>query len=133
MQHIHALQLLAQRHDQSGWQHRAPILSALTLAYGNFQPLKIHIISNLAESGCFPALTSVEFGEYNETYMDDFLISCTGFDDYFKLFTSSAFRSVRTFTLRNPQLLESSVQALRELRSPADLQFKVVKWLSSYI
>ena len=90
-------------------------------------------VRNLAESTCFQSLRYLEFGEYNETYMDNFLDSCTSLADYERLFESEAFRAVRHFTLRNPQLTDASVNKLRALRPSAQFTLQVVKWSSSYI
>ncbi len=92
-----------------------------------------NFIQNLADSQSFPSLRHLEFGEYNETYMENFLDSCTSFADYTKLFESEAFRAVRNFTLRNPQLTETAIGELRAMRPSSQLTFQIVKWSSSYI
>ena len=92
-----------------------------------------NFIQNLADSQSFPSLRHLEFGEYNETYMEDFLDSCTSYADYTKLFKSEAFRAVRNFTLRNPQLTEASIAELRAMRPSTHLTFQIVRWSSSYI
>jgi len=90
-------------------------------------------ISNLANSNCFPSLRSLEFGEYNETYLDTFPQGCTPFDDYKRLFQSTAFASVQNFTWRNPVCNVEEVSALRALRPARDLQFKVIRTSSEYV
>ena len=54
-------------------------------------------IANLARSACFPKLQSFEFGEYNETYIEDSAAHLTPVADYRELFTSRAFAPVKVF------------------------------------
>jgi hypothetical protein len=90
-------------------------------------------IANLAGSPCFPGLKSLEWGEYNETYMDTFPEGCTAFGDYEKLFRSKAFAGLNAFTWRNPVCTPEEIANLRALR-PRDtgLQFKIVRTSSDY-
>jgi hypothetical protein len=90
-------------------------------------------ITNLASSSCFPRLNELEFGEYNETYADDFPVGCTPFDDYRRLFASKAFASVKSFVWRNPICSESELMELRSLRPGRTLQIKIVQFSSRYI
>ena len=90
-------------------------------------------IGNLAASSCFPNLTTFEFGEFNETYLDDFQASCTPFDDYRRLFMSEAFSRVKMFVWRNPVCSESEMMKLRPLRSKGVLQIKIVQFSSRYL
>ena len=92
-----------------------------------------NFIGNLADSNCFPRLQSLEFGEYNETYLDTFPQSCTAFSDYQRLFLSQAFATVGSFTWRNPICSPEEIAILRALRPKGDLQFKVVRFSSEYV
>ena len=53
-------------------------------------------------SSAFRDLSSLEWGEYNETYVDDFRANCTPLEEYRTLFSSEAFRNVKRFVWRNP-------------------------------
>ncbi|HKX26326.1 MAG TPA: hypothetical protein VJ302_01410 [Blastocatellia bacterium] len=92
-------------------------------------------IANLASSSCFPSLGMLEFGEYNETYVDDFPVGCTPFDDYRRLFVSEAFASVKSFVWRNPICSDSELMELRKLRSsrPGSIQIMIVQFSSRHI
>ncbi len=89
-------------------------------------------ILNFARKNCFPSLYSLEWGEYNETYMDDFEEHVTPLEHYTELFRSGAFSSLRAFTWRNPQVSNADLRALRTLCS-SDIQFKVVRFASEYV
>jgi hypothetical protein len=88
-------------------------------------------ISNLAECSFFPDLTCLEFGEYNETYMDDYALQCTPFEDYLKLFQSIAFRSVRSFIWRNPVCTQEQIKQLKSLNP--QLQMLIVRSTANYV
>lgn len=92
-----------------------------------------NFISNLADSRSFPGLQNLEFGEYNETYVDTFPEGCTPFADYLRLFKSPAFSAVRSFTWRNPVCTADEIAILRAIRPSRDLQFKVVRFSSEYV
>jgi hypothetical protein len=92
-----------------------------------------NFIGNLANSTCFPRLQYLEFGEYNETYLNTFPQGCTPFSDYERLFSSSASTNLRSFTLRNPVCSSNELATLRSLRSARDLQFKVVRFSCEYL
>ncbi len=70
-------------------------------------------IANLAQSTCFPKLRSFEFGEYNETYLEDYSAHLTPLSDYRELFTSPAFATVKVFRWRNPVC---SPEELRDIK-----------------
>jgi hypothetical protein len=130
---------------------KAPMLGALTVSSApdiSFFDLESHplrllnvdagydmqgFISNLASCSCFPRLSALKFGEYNETYMDDFPVGCTPFDDYRRLFASKAFASVKSFVWRNPICSDSELMELRSLRPGSKLQIKIVQFSSRYI
>jgi hypothetical protein len=88
-------------------------------------------ISNLAKSSCFPNLYHLEWGEYNENYMDDFTTHCTPFDRYIELFRSPVFRQLRSFVWRNPICTNSEIEELKKLKP--DLQILVVRFSANYI
>ena len=89
-------------------------------------------VRNLASSQSFPNLRCLEWGEYNETYMDDFKEHCTPSDDYRLLFSSTAFQLVARFVWRNPALNDDEIRELRKLSRP-DLQLLVIRTRSEYL
>jgi hypothetical protein len=91
-----------------------------------------NFIRNLARSTCFPELYSVAWGEYNETYMEDFAQQTTPIEDYRELFTSQALARVRAFEWRNPALGDDQIRELRRLRGP-DFSLKVVRYSSDFV
>jgi hypothetical protein len=88
-------------------------------------------IANLARSSCFPDLGSLWFGEYNETYMDDFSAHLTPFADYRELFASSAFASVRAFQWRNPVCTAAEMAEIKNLKQ--ERQVSIVRWSSEWL
>jgi hypothetical protein len=87
---------------------------------------------NLARSSSFPHLYALAWGEYNETYMDDFADHVVPFEHYRELLGSTHFSSVHAFELRNPVMTDSELQTLRRLRDRR-FQFKVVRHSSKYV
>jgi hypothetical protein len=92
-----------------------------------------NFVANLAESSSFPKLEHLEFGEYHETYMDDFASHCTPKDDYRRLFTSPAFGSVQFFRWRNPVVSREEIAELRALCPQKGLQFQVIRYSAEYV
>jgi hypothetical protein len=88
-------------------------------------------IANLAESSCFPDLRSFEFGEYNETYMEDFSSRVTPFTDYRKLFQSSAFASVKVFRWKNPVCSPAEMANVKSFIGGR--QILVVRWSAAWL
>jgi hypothetical protein len=88
-------------------------------------------ICNLATSSCFPRLRALAFGEYAETYMDDFADHVTPLADYVALFASPVARQLHAFTWRNPALADDQI-ALLVTRCPG-LTVQVVRTSSSYV
>ncbi len=82
-------------------------------------------IRNLARSSCFASLRHLEFGEYNEKYMEDYAAHCTPFADYEELFRAEAFKPVRRFVWRNPACSAAQIEKLKALRP--ELQLLVVR------
>jgi hypothetical protein len=87
---------------------------------------------NLARSSSFPRLQFLAWGEFNETYMEDFAQHVTPFEHYRELFASPAFAGVGMFELRNPVMSEAQLQSLRPLRDRS-FQFKVVRSTHAYV
>jgi hypothetical protein len=87
-------------------------------------------ISNLAKSSCFPALQCLEWGEYHETYMDDYLANCTPKEHYRDLFRSKAFAPVTRFVWRNPVYDEEYIKELKAMKP--GLQLFVVRHSGDY-
>ncbi len=89
-----------------------------------------NFIDNLANSSCFPDLTCLEFGEYNESYMDDFEASCTPFSHYAKMFRSKTGRNLQSFVWRNPIVTQEQLSELRTI--VPSLQMQIVRWSAEY-
>lgn len=87
-------------------------------------------VHNLAKSSCFPNLQCLEWGEYHETYLDNYSINCTPTKHYQEMFHSNAFDSVQRFVWRNPVCTDSDIQALQALRP--NLQLLVVYYSDHY-
>lgn len=87
-------------------------------------------ISNLAKSSCFPTLQCLEWGEYHETYIDDYLANCTLKEDYQGLFRSNAFGPVTRFVWRNPVLTDEDIKELKAIKP--GLQLLVVRYSNDY-
>jgi hypothetical protein len=88
-------------------------------------------VANLARSSCFPKLRSFEFGEYNETYMEDFSAHVTPLADYKELVTSLAFASVKVFHWRNPAC--SSAELAEFKRLSKGCRIFVVRWSAEWL
>ncbi|MES2464956.1 MAG: hypothetical protein V4671_30695, partial [Armatimonadota bacterium] len=88
-------------------------------------------IARLSESDAFPRLRSLEWGEYNETYLENWEANCTSYEDYALLFTSAAFSAVTRFVWRNPVCSEAQLKLLKQMRS--DLQILVICTSHAYI
>jgi hypothetical protein len=88
-------------------------------------------ILNLSQSAGFPNLTCLEWGEYCESYMDDWRDRCTPFDHYKALFGSEAFRPVKRFVFRNPACSDAELAELKAMRP--SLQMMVVRSTGEYV
>lgn len=88
------------------------------------------LISNLAQSSCFPELRNLEWGEYHETCVDDYLSNCTPLEDYRALFQSKAFATVNRFVWRNSVCTDDEIRELQAVKP--DLQLLVVRYSSEY-
>lgn len=74
-----------------------------------------NFILNFSRSSCFPLLKILDFGDFNEQYMDDYLEYCTPFEHYRELLQSKAFSGVQELVLRNARLSPSQVEELEKL------------------
>ncbi|MDB5350259.1 MAG: hypothetical protein JWN86_1506 [Planctomycetota bacterium] len=88
-------------------------------------------IGNLARSSCFPDLRHLEFGEFAETYMEDFNSFVTPLADYQSLFASPAFAPVRGFVWRNPACSAEDIASLKAIDESR--QILVVRWSADWI
>ena len=88
-------------------------------------------IPNLAGSDSLPRLGVFEWGEYAETYMDDWRSQATPFSDFAELFRSRAFDKIELFSLKNPVHSDDELAGLAAIR-PA-MQFKIVHASHSYV
>ena len=88
-------------------------------------------IRNLSASLSFPALRLLDFGDFNETYVDGYEQMKTPFEDYEAVITSRAFSNVRRFNLRNPGLNEDQLQRLVDLK--AGLSLSVFRIENRYV
>lgn len=88
-------------------------------------------IANLARSTCFPKLRAFEFGEYHETYMEDFSAHLTPFSDYRELFMSPAFAKVKVFQWRNPACSQAELAEIKNLEKSR--QILVVRWSAEWL
>lgn len=114
----------------------APSLNFFDVPLGELTTLDIDagydahdFIGHLTKSPV-PTLRFLAWGEYAETYMDDWIDHTTPFSGMVSLFQSSAFDSVRMFVLKNPTYSDQELQQLAGLRPK--LQFKVVRTSSAY-
>lgn len=88
-------------------------------------------IKNFAGSRRFRALRLFEFGEYSETYVDDFATQCTPTEDYRALLSSPAFDTVGVFVWRNPTVSDEELAEMAKLRP--DLQIQIVRSTVRYL
>jgi hypothetical protein len=88
-------------------------------------------ILHLSQSTNVPHLRYLEWGEYCESYMNDWRKKCTPFAHYQSLFRSEIFRSVKVFVFRNPVCSEAELAELKAMQP--DLQMLVVRSTSEYV
>jgi hypothetical protein len=89
-----------------------------------------NLISNLGRFHSLPRLRSFAWGEYNQTYMENWQQNVTPFQDYRLLVRSPQFEHVRTFVWRNPACSDDDIQEIVSLRQ--DLGILVVKYSSNW-
>ncbi|MDX2301293.1 MAG: hypothetical protein NW226_00780 [Microscillaceae bacterium] len=85
-----------------------------------------HFITNLAQSTCFQSLQKLDFTEYAETYMDDFLEKCLSFEEYKHLLLSSNLPNLKNITLRKTQLNEQEKAMLKEIAQEKDIHLLLI-------
>lgn len=90
-----------------------------------------NFILNLSKSTTFPELKFLDFGDYSQTYLENYQEACTPFEHYVALFESEAFARVSYFRLRNPSLSQAKLLELKSLRK--DLQFHLVRETGDYV
>jgi hypothetical protein len=88
-------------------------------------------IGNLSKSRNTPNLRSLTWGEYSETYMDDWKDRTTPFQSLVDLIKSPAFDAIKVFCLKNPTCSDEQLMELGALRP--EMQFKVVRTSSAYV
>ena len=90
-------------------------------------------IANFSRSSCFPHLRLLDFGDYNQRYMEDYAQQCTPFADYQALFRSPAFRNItgQGFSLRNSVLAAAQLADLRQLHD--QVPFYVIQSYGEYV
>src|SRR5215510_5139028 len=147
--------IVAEDHDEAGvlglLLHKAPALDTLVVpsapdsTFFSVDHLALRyldvdagydtqgFIANLADNSCFPALQAMAFGEFNETYLDDYPAGCTPFEDYRRVLLAPHFPSVRSFVWRNPACSSDQIAELRALRPKRDLQIHIVRFSDAYV
>src|SRR5262249_53590886 len=88
-------------------------------------------IRELAHSSFPPKLRGLEWGDYAETYMDDWLSKTTPFDDMKALFRSEGFDQIKAFSLRNVTYSDNELRQLKAL--PPKLSIRFVRSAHSYV
>lgn len=90
-----------------------------------------NFIENLSSYDRFPMLRSLQFGEYNETYMNNYSDLTTPFDHYKKLFSSGILKKLRVFILENPVCSKEELSEIKTLLK--ECQFQVIRCSSEWI
>lgn len=88
-------------------------------------------VRNFSRSCCFTQLRMLDFGDYNQRYMENYLEECTPLSDYEELFKSQAFQRMNRLNLRNPNLTDEQLAQLRQLRQK--VSFYVIQAHGEYI
>jgi hypothetical protein len=76
-------------------------------------------------------LKHFQFGEFNETYMKDYLENITPFAHYRDLFTSNSFRNIKLFIWENPVCSNEELLEIKKIMK--EIQFLVIRWSSEWI
>jgi hypothetical protein len=88
-----------------------------------------NFILNFSQASGFKHLRHLDFGDYNQRYMDDYPAGYTPFEHFEALFRSSTFSGpgsfLGAFTLRNSILTPEQLSTLHHLRK--DCQFRVIQ------
>ncbi|OJJ16365.1 hypothetical protein BKI52_34310 [marine bacterium AO1-C] len=80
-------------------------------------------IQHLANSSCFERLEKLDFTDYSEEYMDNYIQYCVSFEHFEALMHTKGLPLLKEILLRNTQLTDSQQQAL--LQSPLAKQAKL--------
>ena len=84
-----------------------------------------NFVLNFSQSSGFTKLRVLDFGDFNERYMEDYPAGCTPFEHYKQLFGSKAFSGVVRFLLRNSILSAEQLAELHALKK--DCHFMVIQ------
>ncbi len=84
-----------------------------------------NFILNFSQSSCLPLLRTLDFGDYNQRYFEEYPCGCTIFEHYKQLSRSKAFAGVGQFVLRSSILSAEQLAQLQRLRK--DCQFMVIQ------
>jgi hypothetical protein len=90
-----------------------------------------NFILNLSESSSFPYLRRLDYGDYNERYMEEYPKGCTPYEHYQALLQSPTFLPVNTFILRNSICTPEELVALKAIRR--DLNFVAIQSHGEYV
>lgn len=90
-----------------------------------------NFIFNLSHSSCFPNLQTLDFGDYNQQYVDEYPEACIPFEHYVELFCSRAFASIQLFVLRNAVLSPTQLQELHQQRQ--GMTFRFIQSYGDYV
>ena len=88
-------------------------------------------VLNFAQSSNFGQLRALDFGDYSQTYMENYREDCTPFEHYKLLFRSPAFATIRRFTLRNSILLEQQLKYLAQIKR--ECSFMAIRCVGDYV
>ncbi len=77
-----------------------------------------NFILNLSHSSNLPKLRLLQFGEYNERYMNEYPQGCTVYEHYAELFNSKVFSGISRFIIRHSILSEDQIEKLKQIRTP---------------
>ncbi|MGE0431125.1 MAG: hypothetical protein AB7K09_02075 [Planctomycetota bacterium] len=87
-------------------------------------------LANLGASSCFPQLRRLEYGDFNERYMDGWQATCATFDQYAALLRAPGMQRVGKLVLRNSQLTPDEVARLKDVR--ADILIQLTQSWDTY-
>ncbi len=90
-----------------------------------------NFIHNFSKSTCFAQIKMLDFGDYNQRYMENYSEECTPLPDYEELFKSQAFQRMNCFNLRNPGLTAEQLAQLAQIRQ--EVSFYVIQAHGEYI
>jgi hypothetical protein len=76
-------------------------------------------------------LIMLDFGDYNQRYLEGYHQECVPFEHYEQLFRSPAFRGVRRLNLRNSALTHDQLAHLHSLHK--DLQLYLIQAYGEYL